>query len=139
MLQNQEWKARWPRRFRLARNHASFCSAIATPRWEGYEFEYVRREDGSPGNRFAYLGAGFIPKWVGPSKEDSPHTAIRHIDKIWIEAVGLEIKEGEIRDGRRAGSARPKFADLHFSSACLLKLSFHCLYHASALLYNQHF
>lgn len=73
-----------------------FITAIATPRWEDYELEYLRRKDGSPGNRFAYLGAGFVPACVDPSKDDSPHTAIRHIDKRWIEAVGLEIKEGEI-------------------------------------------
>jgi hydroxyversicolorone monooxygenase len=66
-----------------------FARALATPRWEDYDIEYDCREDGSPGNRFAYLGNGFVPETFNASADDSPHLNFHSIDKRWINAARL--------------------------------------------------
>ncbi|EAU31007.1 predicted protein [Aspergillus terreus NIH2624] len=69
-----------------------FVRALAAPRWEDYDIQYDSREDGSPGNRFAYLGRGFVPESVDPSADDSPHLNVRHIDERWTKAASLGTK-----------------------------------------------
>ncbi|GAB1211188.1 hypothetical protein ATERTT37_000300 [Aspergillus terreus] len=69
-----------------------FVRALAAPRWEDYDIRYDSREDGSPGNRFAYLGRGFVPESVDPSADDSPHLNVRHVDERWIKAASLGTK-----------------------------------------------
>lgn len=73
-----------------------FGRVLETPRWEDYDIEYSGREDGSTGNRFAYLGTGFVPETFDPSKDDSPHIGIHNIDMRWIKAASLDVKLGGI-------------------------------------------
>ncbi|GME65311.1 predicted protein [Neofusicoccum parvum] len=73
-----------------------FVKALDQPRWEDYEIEHVGRADGSMGNRFSYLGNGFVPEMFDESMDDSPHIGLHNVDPVWARAVGLRI------DGKRS-------------------------------------
>ena len=72
-----------------------FVRALATPRWEDYDIEHKRRENGGPANRFLYLGKGFVLETLDASADDSLHLSLHQIDKRWINALRLGVEKRE--------------------------------------------